>query len=48
MMEGQNAAPNFYTKITDISSIEYTLEMFFVYRDKSIKKLSYIMILAKS
>lgn len=37
-MNSQNITPNFYTKILDISDSEHTLEMFFVYRDKSIKK----------
>lgn len=38
MMNPQNVTPNFYTKIKNISSVEHTLEMFFVSRDKSIKK----------
>lgn len=37
-MNSQNITPNFYTKILDISDSEHTFEMFFVYRDKSIKK----------
>ncbi len=37
-MNLQNITPNFCTKIADISNTKHALEMFFVYRDRSIKK----------
>lgn len=38
-MRQQNVTPDFYNKILDISNVEHTLEMFFVFRDNSIKKV---------
>ena len=37
-MRQQNVTPDFYNKILDISNVEHTLEMFFVFKDKSIKR----------